>query len=76
MRRELIVCNAFVSTQAFLETMPLLAKGGVAFSVMTAFALRAVIMQSLLAAAETFQFFSTASDRMTFGDWRRLIGAT
>jgi hypothetical protein len=25
------------------------------------------------AAAETFRFFSTASDRMTFGDWRRLI---
>ena len=44
---SLVMCNAFVSTQAFVETMPLLATGGVAFSVMPAFALRAVIMQSL-----------------------------
>lgn len=44
---SLVVCNSFVSTQAFVETMPLLATGGVAFSVMPAFALRAVIMQSL-----------------------------
>lgn len=44
---SLVMCNSFVSTQAFVETMPLLATGGVAFSVMPAFALRAVIMQSL-----------------------------
>jgi maspardin len=44
---SLVLCNSFVSTQAFVETMPLLATGGVAFNVMPAFALRAVIMQSL-----------------------------
>lgn len=44
---SLVMCNAFVSTQAFVETMPVLATGGLAFSVMPSFALRAVIMQSL-----------------------------
>ena len=44
---SLVMCNAFVSTQAFVETMPLLTTGGAAFSVMPSFALRAFIMQSL-----------------------------